>query len=367
MTPAPGPPPPTPGSMRPPRPTSSGSKRSPRTPRPSAAATCTSRTHTSSSKVPGDSWLASRPEAARSSTWSTSPTPTDGASPPSATGPATSALHWRSGTGPATSTVPCDRPSRTCSTPSSARSRGCRACSSSAPVDAVATASAPLSNTPASSRPCGTWPRPSTSTARPFSTTTSSSTPSRSPNPASLLPGPEHLRAGRRLSLVVDVTCDVAALPIVLPVYDCLHQLGRAVLRCRRRRSRSSPSTTFPPCSHRGKPAGSTSRPAVPYLPQLPDGDCRERCRRAFQSACSRDGSHHVRASDPAHRDRPLRRHGRRPAVPARPSSGQEAEVALWAALVSAPTPASTSLAPRTPAAGTRSDRDDLATALQPA
>ena len=70
---------------------------------------------------------------------------------------------------------------------------------------------------------------------------------------------PEHLRAGRRLSLVVDVTCDVGGPTHLLPVYDRLPAgTSRSVLSPTG--SRSSPSTTFPPC-YRGKPV-TTSPPS---------------------------------------------------------------------------------------------------------
>jgi len=103
---------------------------------------------------------------------------------------------------------------------------------------------------------------------------------------------PGHLRADRRLSLIVDVTCDVGTPTHLLPVYDRLTSWdepvravadGLAVIAI----------DNLPSLLPR-EASDDFSAQLAPYLPQLPDGDCWERSRRAFYTALSEMDLHAV-------------------------------------------------------------------------
>ncbi|MBW5425239.1 saccharopine dehydrogenase, partial [Streptomyces sp. BG9H] len=103
---------------------------------------------------------------------------------------------------------------------------------------------------------------------------------------------PEHLRADRRLSLIVDVTCDVGGPAHLLPVYDRLTSWdepvravadGLAVIAI----------DNLPSLLPR-EASDDFSTQLAAHLPRLPDGDCWERSRRAFHTAVSQRGPRDV-------------------------------------------------------------------------
>lgn len=107
--------------------------------------------------------------------------------------------------------------------------------------------------------------------------------------PAEPFLAPEHLRADRRLSLIVDVTCDVGGPTHLLPVYDRLTSWdepiraiadGLAVIAI----------DNLPSLLPR-EASDDFSAQLAPQLPRLPDGDAWERSRRAFHTALQQDGS----------------------------------------------------------------------------
>ncbi|MFE5818117.1 saccharopine dehydrogenase [Streptomyces sp. NPDC056479] len=102
----------------------------------------------------------------------------------------------------------------------------------------------------------------------------------------------EHLRADRRLKLIVDVTCDVGAPTHLLPVYDRLTSWDepvRAVADGLSVIAIDNLPTLLP-----REASDDFSAQLAPYLPQLPDGDCWERSRRAFHTALSETGLQNV-------------------------------------------------------------------------
>jgi saccharopine dehydrogenase (NAD+, L-lysine-forming) len=104
------------------------------------------------------------------------------------------------------------------------------------------------------------------------------------PGPPFLAAG--HLRARRRLSLIVDVTCDVGGPTHLLPVYDRLTSWdepvravadGLAVLAI----------DNLPSLLPR-EASDDFSAQLTPLLPGLPHGDCWERSRQVFRTALRR-------------------------------------------------------------------------------
>lgn len=102
----------------------------------------------------------------------------------------------------------------------------------------------------------------------------------------------EHLRADRRLSLIVDVTCDVGSPAHLLPVYDRLTGWDEPV------RAAADGLTVIAidnlPSLLPREASDDFSAQLAAYLPQLPDGDCWERSRRAFHAALSKTGLNDV-------------------------------------------------------------------------
>ncbi|MCH7230952.1 saccharopine dehydrogenase [Glycomyces sp. L485] len=110
--------------------------------------------------------------------------------------------------------------------------------------------------------------------------------------PAEILLGPEHLRTGRRLSLIVDVTCDVGSPYHLLPVYDRLTTWdvpvrasadGLAVIAI----------DNLPSLLPR-EASDDFSAQLAPHLSLLPDGDAWKRSRRAFRTALRDEELDHV-------------------------------------------------------------------------
>ncbi|MFF4251301.1 saccharopine dehydrogenase [Streptomyces sp. NPDC001663] len=99
---------------------------------------------------------------------------------------------------------------------------------------------------------------------------------------------PEHLRADRRLSLIVDVTCDVGGPTHLLPVYDRLTGWDEPV-RAVADGLEVIAIDNLPSLLPREASDDFSAQLAL-QLPQLPDGDCWERSRRAFHTALSETG-----------------------------------------------------------------------------
>ena len=95
----------------------------------------------------------------------------------------------------------------------------------------------------------------------------------------------EHLRADRRLSLIVDVTCDVGGPTHLLPIYDRLTSWDEPV-RAVAEGLAVVAIDNLPSLLPR-EASDDFSAQLASYLTRLPDGDCWERSRRAFHTALS--------------------------------------------------------------------------------
>ncbi|GAA4551948.1 Rossmann-fold NAD(P)-binding domain-containing protein [Amycolatopsis samaneae] len=107
--------------------------------------------------------------------------------------------------------------------------------------------------------------------------------------PGEILLGPEHLRSGHRLSLIVDVTCDVGSPAHLLPVYDELtswQEPARAVAGGLTVIAIGNLPALLP-----REASTDFSAQLTPWLRQLPDGDCWARSRRAFRAAARGAGA----------------------------------------------------------------------------
>lgn len=100
---------------------------------------------------------------------------------------------------------------------------------------------------------------------------------------------PEHLRADRHLSLVVDVTCDVGGPAHLLPIYDRLTRWDEPVRTVADGLSVIA-IDNLPTLLPR-EASDDFSAQLASYLPQLPDGDW-ENSRRAFYTALSETDLH---------------------------------------------------------------------------
>jgi saccharopine dehydrogenase (NAD+, L-lysine-forming) len=103
---------------------------------------------------------------------------------------------------------------------------------------------------------------------------------------------PEHLRPDRRLSLIVDVTCDVGGPTHLFPVYDRLTSWDEPVRAVADGLSVIA-IDNLPSLLPR-EASDDFSAQLARYLAQLPDGDCWERSRRAFHTAVSETDQHDV-------------------------------------------------------------------------
>ncbi|GAB3651917.1 Rossmann-fold NAD(P)-binding domain-containing protein [Glycomyces tarimensis] len=110
--------------------------------------------------------------------------------------------------------------------------------------------------------------------------------------PAEILLGPEHLRTGRRLSLIVDVTCDVGSPYHLLPVYDRLTTWD-APARAAAEGLAVIAIDNLPSLLPR-ESSDDFSAQLAPHLPLLPDGEAWERSRRAFRTALRDEELDHV-------------------------------------------------------------------------
>ncbi|SDE02890.1 saccharopine dehydrogenase [Glycomyces harbinensis] len=101
--------------------------------------------------------------------------------------------------------------------------------------------------------------------------------------PGPVLLAPEHLDGAGRLSLIVDVTCDVGSPAHLLPVYDRLTGWQHPV-----RAIADGPAViaidNLPSLLPR-EASDDFSAQLAPHLPHLPDGDAWERSRRAYRTA----------------------------------------------------------------------------------
>ena len=102
----------------------------------------------------------------------------------------------------------------------------------------------------------------------------------------------EQLRADRRLSLIVDVTCDVGSPAHLLPVYDRLTSWDEPVRAVADGLSVIA-IDNLPSLVPR-EASDDFSNQLAAYLPQLPEGDCWERSRRAFHAALRKTDLHDV-------------------------------------------------------------------------
>ncbi|GAB3998652.1 hypothetical protein GCM10029992_25040 [Glycomyces albus] len=110
--------------------------------------------------------------------------------------------------------------------------------------------------------------------------------------PAQILLGTEHLRPGHRLSLIVDVTCDVGSPFHLLPVYDRLTTWDEPV-RAAADGLAVIAIDNLPSLLPR-EASDDFSGQLAPHLRLLPDGDCWERSRTAFRTALRDKEMDHV-------------------------------------------------------------------------
>lgn len=101
--------------------------------------------------------------------------------------------------------------------------------------------------------------------------------------PGEMLLGPGQLRSPRRLSLIVDVTCDLGSPTHLLPVYDRLTTWDEPV-RAVAAGLEVIAIDNLPSLLPR-EASTDFSAQLAPQLPLLPDGDCWQRSRRAFRTA----------------------------------------------------------------------------------
>lgn len=103
---------------------------------------------------------------------------------------------------------------------------------------------------------------------------------------------PEHLGADRRLSLIVDVTCDVGGPAHLLPVYDRLTSWDEPVRAVADGLSVIA-IDNLPSLLPR-EASDDFSAQLASWLPRLPEDDCWKRSRRAFHAALDETDPHHV-------------------------------------------------------------------------